>query len=571
MSVRAAKSNNSTTLPARRQWLARMSALASVAAVPLWLPRARANSQTVFGNVPGTALVIGNSAYLPAPLGNPVNDARAIGSELQKLGFSVSVQLDAGRMQLIEAIRQFSSELAANKGVGVFYFAGHGAQLASRNYLVPVDAAIRRPADLHDKAVELNSLLQALGAARNQTNIVILDACRENSLDSELTGQGLSQYDAPPGTLLAYAATPGKTAPDSIGRNGLYVRALLRELALPAASVEDVFKRVRLAVRLQSEGRQVPWQSAALEHDFTFRAPEQSAGLTREESERQFEAELAVWQKVEFSKNPASLAYYLRRYPSGMFSELAQFRLESLFVNNRQSFIRAAWTAPAAAAIAPNPFSKGTFLADARYAVGDSYSYRAIDVFSRAPGRHFTETVTAITNSNVVFNDGSKVIDFLGNDVKSDLAVFASPVQFLPAEYAIGKKWTTRFERKSHFNPLSSDIVALNFSIKAKETISVPAGTFDAFKIEGQGITSSGEHWQSRFWVAPEISRRPLASELILEAGGRHLMTERHELIDFRERNTPAAERNRVGQHMTARLNVCNRSLARIGSCYSTS
>src|SRR4051812_13044213 len=135
-------SKKTEAVPARRQWLTRMTALASAAAVPLWLQNSSAHASAAPGNIPGNALVIGNSSYLPTPLNHPVNDAQAIGAELRSLGFSVNLQLNASRMQLLEAIEQFSRELASSKGVGFFYFAGHGAQLASRNYLVPVDAAI---------------------------------------------------------------------------------------------------------------------------------------------------------------------------------------------------------------------------------------------------------------------------------------------------------------------------------------------------------------------------------------------------------------------------------------------
>jgi len=44
----------------------------------------------------------------------------------------------------------------------------------------------------------------------------------------------------------------------------------LQELKRPTAKIEDVFKRVRLNVRKQSNGRQIPWESTSLEDDFFF-------------------------------------------------------------------------------------------------------------------------------------------------------------------------------------------------------------------------------------------------------------------------------------------------------------
>lgn len=47
---------------------------------------------------------------------------------------------------------------------------------------------------------------------------------------------------------------------------------LLEEIKKPTVKIEDVFKRVRLQVRLKSQGRQIPWESTSLEDDFYFTA-----------------------------------------------------------------------------------------------------------------------------------------------------------------------------------------------------------------------------------------------------------------------------------------------------------
>lgn len=316
----------------RRRWLKQAGVLASSAALPLWVPGSSAQSDSKLSTLPRTALVIGNTNYRDAPLKNPANDARAIGGELQKFGFRVDLVLDAGRTQMAKAIQAFGSALASAKGVGLFYYAGHGAQLAWRNYLIPVDAEVEKLEDMRDKTVELNSVLQGLIKAANPMNVIILDACRDNPFGNKVPTEqkGLSQFDAPPGSLLAYATSPGNTAADGEGDNGLYTENLLRELATPAAKIEDVFKRVRLAVRRRSEGRQIPWESTSLEEDFYFQPPKVARKLSEDELEKQFEEELAGWEKIKDSKDAAPITEYLRRYPSGKFSELAHFRLNRL-------------------------------------------------------------------------------------------------------------------------------------------------------------------------------------------------------------------------------------------------
>ena len=316
----------------RRRWLGQAGALASSTALPFWLPGTSAQAQSTLSALPRIALVIGNSKYPQAPLDNPGNDAKDIAGELQKLGFQVSLKLDTGKNEMLEAIRVFGGELANKKGVGLFYYAGHGAQLAWKNYLIPVDAQVDKVEELQAKTVELNSLLDGIVKAKNPMNVIILDACRDNPFGAkaQIQQKGLSQFDAPPGSLLAYATSPGNTAADGEGQNGLYTENLLRELIVPQSKIEDIFKRVRLAVRKKSQGLQIPWESTSLEEDFYFQPPKQVRKLTEEEQEKQFEEELAGWEKVKDSKDAAQIEEYVRLYPSGKFSELAQFRVNRL-------------------------------------------------------------------------------------------------------------------------------------------------------------------------------------------------------------------------------------------------
>ncbi len=327
----------------RRDWIKQAGALAGAASIPLLGGSVLTFAQSKLAGLPRIALVIGNTRYRDAPLKNPVNDAKAIAGELQQTGFRVNLQLDAGRTQMSGAIQSFTDELAKTKGVGLFYYAGHGAQLAWRNYLIPVDAAIEKLEDMRERTVELAALLQGLHKASNPMNVIILDACRDNPFGTRVPteAKGLSQFDAPPGSLLAYATSPGNTAGDGDGANGLYTENLLRELKVPEAKIEDVFKRVRLAVRRRSEGQQIPWESTSLEDDFYFVPPKQAKKLSEEEAEKQFEEELANWEKIKDSKEPEPLEEYLRKYPSGKCSELAQFKLDRLLAAREKSRMEA--------------------------------------------------------------------------------------------------------------------------------------------------------------------------------------------------------------------------------------
>ena len=221
------------------------------------------------------ALVIGNADYAgAAALANPANDARAMASALKSLGFTVIELRNGSKAEMNKAVVAVRDALIGKQGVGLLYYAGHGLQLDWRNYMVPVDAKLVSATDVPVQAMDVNTVLDAFKRAGNRMNILVLDACRDNPFAASGSGKGLAQVDAPPGTFLAYATAPGNVAEDGDEKsgNGLYTQYLLEELKKPAAGIEDIFKRVRLNVRKQSQGRQIPWESTSLEDDFYFNA-----------------------------------------------------------------------------------------------------------------------------------------------------------------------------------------------------------------------------------------------------------------------------------------------------------
>jgi formylglycine-generating enzyme required for sulfatase activity len=217
------------------------------------------------------ALVIGNAAYVSSPLKNPVHDARAMAQTLKGLGFEVIARENIGEKDMRRAILDFGDRLR-DGGVGLFFYAGHGMQVAGRNFLVPIGAEIRSERDVELEAIDVARVLARMDEAKNRLNIVVLDACRDNPFGRSFrsASRGLAQIDAPTGTLIAYATAPGKLARDGDSSNGLYTGELLRAMREPDLKLEDVFKRVRQAVRQKTKGEQVPWEASSVEGDFIF-------------------------------------------------------------------------------------------------------------------------------------------------------------------------------------------------------------------------------------------------------------------------------------------------------------
>lgn len=222
------------------------------------------------------ALVIGNSDYQAAgDLKNPVNDATALGSRLQQLGFHLvggAPQLNVTRSQLVRLVRKFGKMLESGDTALVFY-AGHGIGANGTNYLLPVDDdEIQSAEDLEDFAVGINSVMARMSKRGDGTNIVILDACRNNPLPATTRSGsgGLSRMSAPNGSFVAYAADPGAVAFDGDGQNGIFTGSLLAELQRPDRPLISIMRKVRRRVRALTGGKQTPWTEESLDEAFFF-------------------------------------------------------------------------------------------------------------------------------------------------------------------------------------------------------------------------------------------------------------------------------------------------------------
>jgi hypothetical protein len=224
------------------------------------------------------ALVIGQSNYRAVvALPNPANDARAMAQLLGDAGFEVQTSADLSQNEMREKVSDFAARVAA-KGpdtAALVFYAGHGLQIDGENYLVPVDIDPKREADIPLQAVRLNDVLNTLTSVPSKMRILLLDACRNNPFPeiNKTAGHGLAIVDArtgAPGTFMSFSTSPGAEAEDGSGTDSPYTTALLSVAKQPGLSIEDAFKRVRVAVNKTTEGRQTPWDSSSLTDEFSF-------------------------------------------------------------------------------------------------------------------------------------------------------------------------------------------------------------------------------------------------------------------------------------------------------------
>ena len=284
------------------------------------------------------ALVVGNAAYVTAnPLPNPVNDASDVAAALKDVGFEVVLGLDLDKRAFDLKVRDFARALE-DADVALFYYAGHGLQASGRNYLVPVDAQLKTERDLDFEGVSADFVLKQMELERaGKTNIVFLDACRDNPLARNLArsmgtrsasiGSGLAQVQTGVGTFIAYSTQPGNVAADGQGRNSPFTAALAKRVREPGRNLTSVMIDVRKDVLAATGGKQVPWDHSALTGDFFFHlvsapgmarqnAPQVPDTANMQQRLRQLEEELKKKSDPETTQKMVNLAQWRERLRS---------------------------------------------------------------------------------------------------------------------------------------------------------------------------------------------------------------------------------------------------------------
>jgi uncharacterized caspase-like protein len=225
------------------------------------------------------ALVIGNGHYpdANAPLTQPINDARALTAALRHEGFDVDVIEDATHDDMNRAVARLKSKVRADSVVMLF-FGGYGIQVGRASYMIPVDAAIWKEADVRRDGVSVESVLDAVKDFGACAKLVVLDASRRNPYERRFRtfSHGLAPIGVPDNALILTSATPGMVADDSAGPHSVLVTELLNNLnareADKATAAEAIFNKTRVAISRASDGAQVPSVSSSLLEDIRFAA-----------------------------------------------------------------------------------------------------------------------------------------------------------------------------------------------------------------------------------------------------------------------------------------------------------
>ena len=309
--------------------------------------------KTTVEELPRLALVIGNQKYENVTqLKNAAADAADMTVALQSLGFEVISGIDQNLKQMRNSIREFGDKLQKQGGVGLFFYAGHGVQSNSKNYLIPIDADIPRENEIQDSAIEVNLVLRKFESAKNDLNIIILDACRNNpfakdwSEARDISGeQGLAKINVPKGTIMFYSTLPGKTASDGAGRNGLFTEALLENIKQPDVEFDVLAKKVKKSVAEKSKQEQIPYKEDTNYGDFYFskttasQAPASPVVKSNIAEPEVMEKDAATrerdaWEAVADSTDAGDFRLFLNEFPNGKYAVKAKILLEQTFWNS---------------------------------------------------------------------------------------------------------------------------------------------------------------------------------------------------------------------------------------------
>ena len=268
------------------------------------------------------ALLIGNGAYGDDALvlENPVNDVRALGEALTRLGFTVRTEADRSRAEMLDSL-DWLRGAAEGADIAMVFYAGHAVQVGQDNLLIGVDLEAPSAAALPGASVTLGDILSDVDGLGAGLSLVVLDACRDNPFAGDVAGTGLAPVSGGVGTLVAYATDPGNVAGDGAGDNSPFTEALLEHIETPGIDVRIMFGRVRQDVVRATRGLQVPWvEEAVLGEHYLAAAP---GPLDSDD-------ELRVWREAVAGDEVGDYRRYLDRFPAGLYALVAELRIDAL-------------------------------------------------------------------------------------------------------------------------------------------------------------------------------------------------------------------------------------------------
>jgi hypothetical protein len=158
----------------------------------------------------------------------------------------------------------------------LFYFAGHGQQSGDENYLLPSDYHYNHFGHESDyivsHAINVKYIIDEIDSKKGRITIYLFDCCRlKTKMRTRGTdaNQGLGPIPIKLQTLVVFACAPNEAVLDETwnNRNGSLMENLLKHITTPDKDIEEIMKKVTVAVNRQTGGIQLPYRTSSLIDD----------------------------------------------------------------------------------------------------------------------------------------------------------------------------------------------------------------------------------------------------------------------------------------------------------------
>ncbi len=318
------------------------------------------------------ALVIGNDAYQNvSKLEKAGSDATTMARELKAAGFEVLLHRNLNYRGMVKAIETLSNSITGGDQVVVF-FAGHGVQIKTGSYLLPIDIEASSESEVEKTAYGLADLTDKLSEARASFALVIVDACRDNPLKSRGRSvgstRGLGPIEPPKGQMVVYSASKGQQALDRLSDrdsnpNGVFTREFVARMKRRGMRIEDLVREVQDAVEelartVSHEQRPALYNEARGNFYFygptTVQVAPQVSGAAAP-ARTPAEIEDSYWNTIKDDRDSVGFEEYLKQYPKGRYAGQARATLNRLKAEARRSAATAAVPTPALPPVIDDP------------------------------------------------------------------------------------------------------------------------------------------------------------------------------------------------------------------------
>ena len=374
------------------------------------------------------ALIIGNDAYSISPLKNAVNDARAIDAALRASNFRTILVENAKKADMDSKIGEFL-DLLGPDDTALFFYAGHGVQIANENFLVPVDFVPGNSiASAKFSCMSVALILEELKSKRARKNIVILDACRSNPVAEKYSLEaGLAQpQNSGKETFIAFSTGPGQVAADNPdGRNSWFTEALSEYVSQPSLTIEinEVFNKVKKRVSDATEGRQTPWTTSNMT-GFYFHPPlNQDTENDPTLAEKWFDDAKRREQREDWTDAIDLINQILKKKPGGTLEEAARAQLPYLTARKEAQERFDAGDYAAAASLYEQAVKRDPFAIDAAFQGVNSYllTDRVSDAIGLLKTIRIHGTSAATKRANAFLQELSAVSKEAGTELQAGI------------------------------------------------------------------------------------------------------------------------------------------------------